>query len=86
MQDQSFENLYCALLFLLTRKARSPSLDLDGMIKDHLEWLTGHPETRNLPTLRKTSRRLAMHWTSGAPADIAPIKTTPVKPGRTDLH
>ena len=60
--EASVEQLYCALLFLLSRHARSPQPHLPGVINDHLRWLAAHPDLKDLPKLRETCSRLALHW------------------------
>ncbi len=60
--EPDIEQLLCALMFLLTRQACSPELSLAPMIREHLAWLMDHPDTRHQPILRKTCRRLLLHW------------------------
>ena len=61
-QQASVEQIYCALLFLLSRHARSPEPHLPGAIRDHLRWLATHADAYGLPKLRDTCSRLALHW------------------------
>ena len=56
------EQLLCALMYLLTRQARTPGQALEPAIRDHLARLTAHPDTRHQPILRKTCHRLLLHW------------------------
>jgi hypothetical protein len=56
------EDLLCAVLYLLSRQSRQPQTDLSKEIKEHLQWLSNHPEATQFPVLRKTCDRLALHW------------------------
>ena len=58
----TIEELFCALLYLLTRQSRFPDQDLSQEINEHLNWLSDHPQASEFPLLRKTSARLAMYW------------------------
>lgn len=62
--DEPIETLYCALLFLLTRRAYASPPGLATMVTEHLKWLADHPDAEALPMLRETCRRLAMQWQS----------------------
>jgi hypothetical protein len=56
------EQLFCALMYLLTRQARTPGQTLEPAIRDHLARLMEHPDTRTQPLLQSTCRRLLRHW------------------------
>lgn len=60
----SLEQLFCALMFLLSRYAQSPEPELPPAIREHLIWVVEHPDTAELPALRSTCRRLALYWES----------------------
>ena len=63
MSDEtSFENICCALLYMLSRQAQNPDQFLHYVIRDHLLWLANHQKSMHFPDLANTSRRLAMHW------------------------
>ena len=79
------EQLFCALMFLLTRQARAPEPSLAREIREHLAWLVEHPDTRHLPTLRKTCRGLLLHWQS-AGADSSPPRTSKSATPGPKLH
>jgi hypothetical protein len=83
-QDASLDELLCALLFMLSRQARFPHVDLSAVIREHLLWLADHPDEA-LQRVRPTSRRLAGQW---GPAPVGPGEARmeqPEAPGRT-LH
>ena len=75
--DEPIETLYCALLFLLARRACAFPPELATMITEHLKWLADHPDAEDLPVLRKTCQRLAMHWQS---------RSGTARRRRSDLH
>ena len=85
-QRPSIEELYCALLFLLSRYAHSPEPTLPAAIKDHLNWLANHPAADDLHTLRKTCGRLALYWESGNQGDADMNSAAPMRRDRSDLH
>ena len=84
--DVPIEQLYSALLFLLTRSAHASPPELATMIAEHLRWLEDHPDTEELPVLRETCRRLVTQWQSRSRAAMAPSSTTPELRRRSDLH
>ena len=61
-KQPDIEQLVCALMFLLNRQAHSPESSLARHICEHLSWLLEHPDTRRLPVLQKTCKRLLLHW------------------------
>lgn len=68
MRDQvSAEQLYCTLLYLLSRQARQPETDLSDVIGDHLRRLSNHGDTQQLSMLKTTCDRLLMHWKGERP-------------------
>jgi hypothetical protein len=68
MSDQpTVEELFSVLLFLLSRQALEPSPAMPTAIREHLLRLARHPDAARLPLLRKTSRRLAVHWGADLP-------------------
>lgn len=79
-RDPSFEELCSALLYLLSRNAGAPSPLLAALIRDHLGWLSAHPEAADLPALQKTCSRLARHWEQRAPTGGDPAPLTPGAP------
>ena len=68
-EQASAEQLYCALLYLLSRQARQPETDLADVIGDHLRRLSSHGETQHLTVLRNTCSRLLMYWEHGRPGN-----------------
>mgnify|MGYP005857187973 CR=1 FL=1 len=74
----SIDEILCALLFLLSRQARSPGIDLAPVIREHLLLLANRPEAGRLAQVRRTSWQLATHWQgrgaegSGPPDGPAP--------------
>lgn len=79
------DEILCALLFLLSRQARSPGVDLTTMIRDHLLWLAHHPEAVRLALVRKIGKKLATQW-QGLGAEGVGSAGRPVPGGRATLH
>jgi hypothetical protein len=86
IRTKPIEKLYCALLFLLTRRACAPPPELAAMIGEHLKCLADHPDTRDLPLLRDTCRRLAAHWPSRPGAKLASSRSAAARQRRSELH
>ena len=85
-QQTSIEQLYCALLFLLSRYARSPEPHLPGVIADHLDWLVKHPDVGDFPALQQTCGRLALHWRSIQGDDLESGSSGSMRRGNFSLH
>ncbi|WP_058556273.1 hypothetical protein [Thiohalocapsa sp. ML1] len=83
--DESFEQLLCGLLFLLSRQVRTPSPTLPPLIASHLRWLSTHPGVAELPALRDASRRLARHWQI-AQDQVEPAPASAEPAPRRKLH
>jgi hypothetical protein len=64
--DAALDELLGALLFLMSRQARFPGMNLSPAIREHLLWLADHPD-QALGRVRHTSRRLAEQWASVNP-------------------
>lgn len=63
MQPKSdIEQLFCALMYLLTRQARTAGQALEPAIGAHLNRVMEHPDTRHQPIPQNTCRRLWRHW------------------------
>jgi hypothetical protein len=60
--SNSIEDLFCALVYLMSRQSMAPQSHLRPVIADHLQWLANHHEADRYPALRDTCRRLAPYW------------------------
>jgi len=82
----STEPLLCALLYLLTRHARSPSGAVSSAIREHLQSLAEQSGEQDPLALASRRVRLTRHWERDARREIkltrAPSKS--VRPSR--LH
>lgn len=63
----SLDELLCALVFLLSRQALSPHLDLSAAIQEHMLMVADHPDDAELARIRRACQRLAEQWRPGAP-------------------
>lgn len=81
----SLDEILCALLFLLSRQARSPGIDLAPVISHHLLLLASHPEAAPLAQVRRTCRQLATHWQGRGAEGPGPCDT-PAPPVFKTLH
>jgi hypothetical protein len=68
----SIDILFSALMFLLSRYALKPQNHLRDHIRNHLDWVAEHPDAHRHPTLLKTCRRLARHWSAEVRAETVP--------------
>lgn len=83
-RQASLEQLCSALIYLLSRQATSPQDHLPALIREHLEWLAGHPDAALLPALANTCERLTRQWPDHDGRRAPALATSHAGPG--SLH